>query len=434
MKKNSLGYYVFLIFIFSLSGQILFTSCKKDDDIEVEEEEEQIVNENNEAFSGLMKEWYYWYDQLPDVDPNDFDSPYELMEEFRYLPLDRWSYVTTRQEFEAYYRDSKMIGYGFGSMWDQTGRLRITFIFNSTDLYEQGVRRSWIIEEINGTRIRVGVSINQLLGANEIGVSNDFVFIDPEGNEVGMTVSKQEVIMNTVLHKEVFETGNSKTGYLVFKNFTTPSFDELEEALEFFNSEGIDELILDLRYNGGGATSVANYLASLIGGQRVAGEPFAKYLYNDNKEDENFTDTFDPPQASLDINRLITIATRGTASASEMVINGLRPFMDVYIIGGDTYGKPMGMNAWYYNSYAFVPVTFKIANADDFGDYFDGLEADAFAADDITRLFGDPEEASLKEALNFIETGTFSGQLKTKSLVVQPWEQMTGLRREIGAH
>lgn len=118
-----------------------------------------------------------------------------------------------------------------------------------------------------------------------------------------------------------------------------------------------------------------------------------------------------------------------------MVINGLEPFMPVYIVGDDTYGKPMGMNAWYYGEqYAFVPVTFKIANANDQGEYFDGLSADSYVDDDLSRPFGDPEEASLKEALQFIETGSFSLQVATKSLVKQPAEYMTGIRAEIGAH
>ncbi len=435
--------HLFFFIILLLSATFLFNSCEKDEvEPEPKPEDDPEVAEN-EAFYGLMLDWYYWYDEIPDINPSLYESPYEVMNAIRKRPEDRWSYVTTRKEFESYYRESKFIGYGFGSKWDGDGKLRVTFIFNTTDLYEEGVRRSWIIEEINGTSLQPGMNINQMLGDNEVGVSNDFLFRKPDGSEKDLTVQKKEVVMNTVLHSDVFEAGSRKAGYLVLQGFTTPTFDELEKAVEYFNSEGIDELILDLRYNGGGQTNVANYLASVIGGQSVEGRPFATYLYNDKLADSmNFTDNFSLDHREnngqltvLNLDRLITIATGGTASASELVINGLRPYITVDIIGDDTYGKPMGQNAWYYGDlYAFVPVTFKIANADGFGDYFNGLPADSYVEDDITRKFGDPEESSLKEALNYIETGSFSMLPRKKALYVQPREQMTGLRREIGAH
>lgn len=417
--------------IASFLATSLISSCRKDDD---EEEIERIAE--NEEFYDLMVDWYYWYDEMPDINPSMFMSPYEVLEALRKRPLDRWSYISTREEFDSYYLESKFIGYGFGSAWDNDGKLRVTFTFNTTDLYEKGVRRSWIIDKINGSTLQPGTNINQLLGANEVGVSNSFLFIKPDGSQEEMTIEKKEVFMNTVLHKEVLETGGKKAGYLVFKGFTTPSFDELDEVVDFFKAAGIDELILDLRYNGGGQTNVANYLASIIGGAEVTDKPFAKYQYNDKRADsQNFTDTFKVVQNNLQLERLITIATRSTASASEMVINGLKPFKPVIIIGNNTYGKPMGMNAWYYgNLYAFVPVTFKIANANDEGDYFEGFIPDSYAGDDTSREFGDPEEASLKEALRFIETGTFSGLPPLKTTFVQPVEQMTGLRAEIGAH
>ena len=430
--KNTRYSLLYPLLLLLLSTAFLFSSCRKDED---DDQLDQLrITENTELYR-LMRDWYYWYDSIPRINPAKFANVYDLLEGIRYRPLDRWSYVTTREEYESFFIQSKFIGYGFGSAFDEDGRLRISFIFNENDLYENGVRRSWIIERINGSVVQPGVNINQLLGPNEIGVTNTFLFRKPDGTNEEMTVQKDEVFMNTVLHKEVLEAGNRKVGYLVLQGFRTPTFGELDAAVDFFNSEGgIDDLILDLRYNGGGQTNVANYLASIIGGQAVDGKAFAKFIFNDKRNDQNFTDFFDASQETLNLGRLITIATDRTASASEMVINGLRPFMDVHIIGDDTYGKPMGQRVFPRDLYAFLPVTFKIANADGFGDYFDGLPADSYVVDDVTRLFGDPEEASLKEALTFIETGSFSMLPRKKSLYVQPWEQMTGLRREIGAH
>ena len=437
--KNTRYSLLYPLLLLLLSTAFLFSSCRKDEDDDQLDQER--ITENTEFYK-LMRDWYYWYDKIPNINPANYASVYDVLEAIRHRPLDRWSYVTSREEFESFYIQSKFIGYGFGSAFDQEGKLRVTFIFNENDLYKNGVRRSWIIEKVNGTTVTTNVNINQLLGPNEIGVTNTFLFRKPDGTQEEMTVQKDEVFMNTVLHKEILEAGNRKAGYLVLQGFRTPTFGELKAAVDFFNSEGgIDDLILDLRYNGGGQTNVANYLASIIGGPAIFGKAFAKYMYNDKRENNhNFTSNFGAEQEThgqetLELGRLITIATDRTASASEMVINGLRPFMDVHIIGDDTYGKPMGQNVFTYGDlYAFLPVTFKIANADGFGDYFDGLPADSYVVDDITRLFGDPEEASLKEALTFIETGSFSMLPRKKSLYVQPWEQMTGLRREIGAH
>lgn len=430
MKKSGFKLIYLLLPLF-LTFTVSTISCRKDNDDDLQKPE-------NTEFFKIMSNWYYWYDVMPNVNPGIYASPYELLEALRFRPDDKWSYISSKEELEAYYQDSKYIGYGFGSAFDQEGKLRVTFIFNTVQLYANGVRRSWIIDKINQVKVQSGTNINQALGPNEVGVTNTFLFLDPDdpdGPGIELTLPKQEVIMNTVLHKEVIEAAGKRVGYLVFKNFTAPSFAELEAAVDFFNSEGIDELILDLRYNGGGQTNVANYLGSIIGGSKVANKPFAKYLYNNKRESaENFTDNFAAEQKTLDLDRLIAITTRSTASASEMVINGLKPFMPVYMVGEDTYGKPMGMNVWYYMDYAFVPVTFKIANANDEGDYFDGLRADSDAPDDITRMFGDPDEASLKAALGFIETGSFKLQPRLKMQFVQPYEQMSGLRREIGAH
>lgn len=423
--------YSFHIFILILTS--LFVSCS--DDLETE------VIQENEDFYSFMQDWYYWYSDIPTINPSTYNSPREVLEAIRYRPLDRWSYIADWAELKAYYEESKYIGYGFGSMWDATGRLRVSFIYSETDLYTQGVRRGWIIDAINGNAVRQGVSVSQLLGANQEGVTNAFRFIRPDNSTVDIVSAKQEVMMNTVLHVETMESAGRKIGYLVLQGFTGPTIGELNEAFGLFESAGIDELILDLRYNSGGLTSAANYLSSMIGGDRVFDKVFIKYDYNDKKSAENnkvynFIDSLDH---RLNIDRLITITSRFTASASETVINSLRPFMPVYIVGDNTYGKPMGMNIFGYPSgsprYAFVPITFKTKNADNEGDYFDGFEADISVGDDLTRGFGDPEESSLQAALQLIEFGAITKELTSPlTWIKQPRDEMSGLRFFIGAH
>ena len=407
----------------------IFPSCNKDSD-------EPAAIEENEALYELMNDYYYWNDELPELNPNVYESPYTLLEALRHRPLDRWSYISTYKEHQDYYVESKYIGHGFGSAWDGDGKLRITLVYAQTQIHEAGVRRGWILEAINGVSLQTTHNINQMVGENAVGVNNNFLFRKPDNTLVELSLQKQEVAMNNVLHVEVFERASRKIGYIVLNAFTEPTLVELQVAFAYLANEGIQELILDLRYNGGGQDYVANNLAGMIGGLKVAGKTFIKYEFNADLSSENFSYDFVEVDVQLDIDRLITICSNQTASASEVIINGLRPYMPVFTVGEKTYGKPMGMQVWNYSDeYMYVPITFKVKNANDEGDYFDGIEADILAIDDLKRNFGDPEEASLKQALAFIEQGLVAKALtEERPPYTQPWEQMSGFRAQIGVY
>jgi carboxyl-terminal processing protease len=419
----------YFVLLFAVLLTISF-SCRKD-----EVNDPENVQENKDLYE-FMQDWYYWNNTIPSINPANYPSVYEVLEAIRYKPLDRWSYIYDWTEFLAYFMESRLIGYGFGSAWDSSGKLRVAFIHNTTELYDSGVRRSWIIEKINGVNINSGMNISQMLGANQIGVTNTFTFIKPDNTTVEITLQKKEVFANTVLHHQIFEYPGLKVGYLVLQSFRDPTEAELNSVFLEFSAAGIDELILDMRYNGGGLVSIATQLASLIAGPSLANQPFVKFEYNANKaEERNTTVNLENIENSLGLNRLITICTRGSASASELMINGLRPFIDVVIVGNTTYGKPMGANAFNYNDkYALVPITFKTKNADNEGDYFDGIPVDIPAPDDLRRDFGDPEEASLQIAMAFIISGISKSIQIPEPEIRQPWEDLTGLRWESRMH
>jgi len=404
--------------------------CKKDDLSDQERKKE------NKDFYEFMQDWYFWNDKIPVIKPANYPSLFDVLEAIRYRPTDRWSFILDYNEFLAYFMESKLIGYGFGTSWDSQGKLRVSFIHNTVELYEKGVRRSWIIESINGVNVNPGMSITQMLGPNNEGVTNAFRFRTPLDSVVEMSVQKKEIIANTVLHHEIFDYDGLIIGYMVLQSFREPTEAELNDVFSAFSAAGIQELILDMRYNGGGLVSVANKLASLIAGPSMANLPFVTFEYNANKAQEyNKTIKLENLENSLGLNRLITICTRGSASASELIINGLRPFIDVVIVGNTTYGKPMGANAFNYNDkYALVPITFKTKNANNEGDYFDGIPVDIPAPDDLSRDFGDPEEASLQIAMAFILSGISKGIQVTEPEIRQPWEDMKGLRWESRMH
>ncbi|MBP9030500.1 MAG: hypothetical protein KBG14_12225, partial [Bacteroidales bacterium] len=322
----------FKLAILLLLGLAAFTSC---------EDDEQKVNVNKEVYN-LMKDWYYWYDQLPNVDPNSYPDPVELVKAIRVNPPDRWSYVTTKQELDAYYKQAVYIGFGFGSAFTADNKLIITFVFKTSPLYANGIGRGWEIVSIDG-QTPTPDNYTSLIGPSEVGVTKTFVFKSPTGQTTQHTFSKAQIEMNTVLMDSVYTINGKKVGYFVLKGFIELTATELETVFQKFKNAGVSELICDLRYNGGGQVNVSQLLGNLIGGSIAFGRVFGQYIHNNKHSDKNSYLYFSTNQYSLEIQRAVFITTSSTASASELVINALKPHMDVVLVGSKTHGKPVGM-------------------------------------------------------------------------------------------
>jgi len=204
---------------------------------------------------------------------------------------------------------------------------------------------------------------------------------------------------------------------MVYDEFIQPSYDEFDETFAWFKSAGVEEMIVDLRYNPGGLTDVLTYLANLITGPGTDGLLFLSYQHNNKKTNYNVNILFEQQASSVNVSRVVFITSPGTASASEALINCLSPYIDVKTVGDSTYGKPVGMYIFTYSDWAFLPIVFKIVNANGMGDYFFGIPADCECPDDITRSFNDREEVCLKEALYYIENGSFSGRKYARSFI-----------------
>ena len=229
-------------------------------------------------------------------------------------------------------------------------------------------------------------------------------------------------------------------GYILFHNFVQPSNAALDVAFAQLVSEGATDLVLDMRYNGGGLVSVAQHLADLIGGMRTNGLLMARYVHNDRQTSRNTSLYFGEAPAAISTPRLIAITTRASASASELVINALKPYMAVTVVGDNTYGKPVGQYGFRFCGKIVFPVSFSIRNAADQGDYFGGFVPDCAAPDDLAYLLGDPREASLGEAIHFAVTGECSAGARdlrasraSRRAMPQP-QDANGFRRLIGAY
>lgn len=386
----------------------LIASCRKDDNSPSETLTPAMARD---SLYYIMNEWYYWYDLMPVVRKEDYADPYELLEAMRYKPLDRWSFVADYDEFMGLMQGS-FVGHGFRIGLDEYDKARIVLIYSGSPLYAEGVRRGWIVKKINGKDVApsllpdAGTTFSDLVGPAEAGITNTFLFQKPDGSEVTISSTKKAFTLNSVLLYDTLHLSSGITGHLVFESFIEPSEDELATAFSFFRNNGVQDLILDLRYNSGGYLYIAQILASYIAGNGYQGSTFVKLTYNDLHPEANITFKLINNPYPLSLTRLVVITSHETASASECIINGLRPYMDVVCIGDTTGGKPTGMNGGAIGKKYFIaPVTFKTVNKDDEGDFFDGFAPDALVSDDITHKFDEREELCLKTAISYLETG-----------------------------
>lgn len=390
----------------------LFSSCKKDP-------VQPVVTGLTDAMARdslyyIMKDWYYWYKLMPTVTKENYDDPYKLLEAMRYTALDRWSYILTAAEYNAQITGS-FVGHGFRIGVDNSGNARIALIYSNSPLYAAGVRRGWIVKKINGTNpapILIagdGAAYSAMIGKSEAGITNIFEFQKPDGSLVTIPSTKSSFTINTVLAYDTLHLSTGITGHLVFESFLPPAQSELNTAFAFFKANNIKDLILDLRYNSGGYLQYAQALASYIAGDSKLGIVFAKLSYNDRHPEQNRSLLFQTTNYSLGLPRLVVITTRSTASASEDVINGLKPFTNVVTLGDTTNGKPTGMNGFDVgHKYYMFPVTFKIVNSQNEGDFFAGIFPAKILSDDISHDWSDRQEACLKEAINYLQTGSVS--------------------------
>ena len=379
-------------------------------------EEEKTANE---YVYSIFREWYLWYDQIPELDPNSYENYDDLIASMK-TSVDRWSIAASLTKVRELFEQGEYKGFGCGLMIDFDNQIKVSHVFNASPLGLQGVQRGWIVKSVNGYTIENIDGINGALNSDDV---VQFVFVDLEGQTRTISTSRQIFQMNTVMYSNVFVYNEKKIGYIVFHSFVETSLDELRPVFESFSAQGINELIVDLRYNGGGKNNVAESLIGMIGGSKVKGKAIAGLVHNDKKAKLNNVSVSNYNGAAVNINRVYFITSHSTASSSELVINCLKPFMDVKLVGSKTTGKPVGMYIKEVEKLdlAVLPVCFKNVNAVGEGDYYDGFSPNIPQYDDITRNWGDPDELMLQTALNDIRGQVIAG---TKSAATSKAGQM----------
>jgi carboxyl-terminal processing protease len=360
-----------------------------------------------------MDDQYYWYKNQgkPDDSADSMDAYFQSL---LYKPVDRYSSTQSTASATQFYQEGTRLGYGYALAWADASKtvLKVSLVEPQSPMYAAGLRRGDEIVTIDGKNAQ-DVANGAVSPASAEGQPRSFVVKNSAGVQRSFSVNSAVFNLSPVLLSKTLAvstpSGDKKVGYLAYNEFIEPGNAALGAAFNQFAVDGVSELVVDLRYNGGGSVSVSRGLASMVGGAALAGKVFAAGKYNNKNSSKNFSFDFTSaglPGATLNnLNRVIFIGAGGTASASELLINGLKPFKEVRLIGDTTYGKPYGSQPRDACGTTYNPIVAEFVNAQDIGGYSNGLAADCTVPDDLSKALGDPSEKRLAAAITYIQTG-----------------------------
>ena len=430
---------------------LIFAACKKDP-VPTPVVIPQATVVNTFVWNGLH-DYYLWNGMVPGLSNekylvrdtlnlmlNKYTDPQALFTSLLYRPdtIDRWSFLVDDSKIITDWISgtSKTMGFDFmlgrvGTAGDLFGFVR--YIVKGSPAEAAGMKRGDIFLTVNNQQLTVSnykslLTLTDTYGTYKLGFATiTATTITPNSRTVNLTaVVLQE---NPINLDTIFVYNNQKIGYLVYNAFNSDFDLQLNDVIAKFKSANIDQMVLDLRYNGGGSVQSSVYLASMIFGTDNS-KVFASSQYNLGLENyligqygssalnNYFTNTITAtsttaatPINTLNLQKMYIIVSDNTASASELLINGLRPYMNVKVVGINTVGKYVGsmtVQDWDQNGvvnpndpWAMQPIVVKYANSLGVSDFVNGLTPDIVAEEDIANLlpFGDPQEKLLSYVL-----------------------------------
>jgi carboxyl-terminal processing protease len=415
MKRST---FKLLFGVWALAIAASTISCEKDHP----KTETQKVNE---FIKEKMELYYYWNNQMPSTDITKETDPEAYFYSLLNKQYDKWSFIS-----DDYQGLVDMLTGTEYSMGYSLQPLRYPTI-NSTDVVacvqyvepnspadKANIKRGDLLIKVDGTKLTIynyyelisKPSYTATFGA--ITQQNQLVELTPSAKLAAKELHNDAVLLDTI-----YNVGSKKVGYMVYNTFTLDKTNSLDAALTKFKSENINELVLDMRYNGGGFDSLAIMLASAIGPSANVGKTMYNSTYNSMltylikrdypNDTEFFTTQFKTSQFNLNLQRLFVLTTESTASASELVMYSLSPYIDVVQIGVTTHGKYYGMAVLPCpdeedGPWVILPIYTKATNADNSINYLTGLVPDHVMFDDYDHELGDKDELMLAKALSII--------------------------------
>lgn len=369
--------------------------------------------------ASYMDDWYFWYAISPRPAPDGYATVADYFDALLYtgsspsFPADRWSNFESTEDFNRFFGDGQTLGYGVSvAGLEVEGRpnapLYVRLVEPRSPAAAQGVQRGDQVISVNGRTAFDLISSNDFsaLSATAAGQQLRLV-LRRDGFDRTVTVNAAVYSLTPVpQHKVVLSPDGRRMGYIVVKDMISQALAPMETAFADFRAQGVSEIVVDLRYNGGGLVSTGGTLASYVAGTRGSGRAYAQLLYNDKKASQNTRVDFSNLASAVGVARVFVLTGERTCSASEQVVNGLRGVgVDVVTIGDTTCGKPVGFLPQSYCGTTYSVVNFESVNDRFEGRYFDGLAATCAVAEDFTLPQGSTSDPLLVAAANFADTG-----------------------------
>lgn len=437
MKTNQLKLFL------PLAAIILAVACKKNDSDGGSSG--SAADKIKDTTISYARDIYLWYTQIPaNFNARSYADPSAIMTAIRAYsqepgfttPVDRWSFAMKQTEWDDL-SNSVASDFGLNVFFLAEGDLRVRLVEKESPAARAGIRRGWKITKINGnTNITTG-NANFIVNAIYQSSSVSLSFAKPDGSTADLVLSGATYQGQPVYLDSVYATGGKKIGYMVYNSFLGDSLQTVNGFQRVFNrfaAEAVNDVIIDLRYNGGGRVDYQATLANYLIKTSAATGLMMRQQYNDKYSQYNSSINFSK-KGTLNLPRVFFIVSENTASASELLINNLKPHMEVVIVGpSKTHGKPVGYFNIPVGDWYIFPVSLRTTNSLGQGNYFTGFDLNNRVADGLDKDWGDLTESCLASAVKYITTGAFRvASQQERALVTNPaiLQANTGMSKTI---
>lgn len=421
-------------------------SCSKDEIETIEDEQvdpkeaeiQKILSANRFYMKKYYEDYfpyYFWYDDVYNKVSKFKYENYSTINEYFNATLfkdDRWSWMMTAQEYLEGETGEQTGTYGLSLGQEveyyKDYDIKVRFIYPGSPLEEHGVTRGWTLTHLDSVPVMQYVASGKFEKAlyknNQL-----FTFKDTEGNSHTFRSSpSKSLFTRSSLRTQVFQPGDypgltEPVGYFLYMSFKAGFLSDIDSAFAVFKDAGVRKVILDLRYNGGGDGRASDLLVSYLAPDSADRKVYRKTIHNRLLTQFNSADTIHRQPNSLNLDDLYVICGEGSASASEVTVNGLSPYLNVHLVGDTTYGKPNGMYVLMYPGedadyeryeagdfsklkLVYLPIAFFSKNSKDESIPYNGFIPDNYRPDDLRHDFGVTED-NIRACLEHIVSGSY---------------------------